>query len=160
MDIGGIIFYPMHGAGEIVKKEEKLFDGDKKVYCTVKINIKDLMLQFPEDNYELLNIRAISSKDDINKAILDASNKTFTNVGNWNKRYQYHVEKLKTGTINDLCDVVVNFHIQEEEKNLSSGERQLYHNSFNVLVSELMCVLNVDKEEAEEYLKERLKEVI
>ncbi len=160
MEIGNVIFYPMHGAGEIIKKEEKLFDGEKTVYCTVRINVKNLMLQFPEDRVDLLNIREISSLESIEKAIYESSNKNFSNDGNWNKRYQSQVDKLKTGTINDMCDVIVNFYSQEVEKSLSSGERQLYHTSFNVLTSELMYVLDSTKKEAEEFLTKKLKEVL
>ncbi len=160
MEIGKIIFYPMHGAGEIIKKEEKEFDGEQKVYCTVKINVKDLLLQFPEENVEMLNIRELSSIEEIEEAINEATKKTFSNDGNWNKRHQFHLDKLKTGTVKNLCDVMVNFYNQEVEKNLSSGERQLYHNSFNVLSSELMYILDVDKEGAQEYLNDKLKEVL
>ncbi len=160
MEIGNIIFYPMHGAGEIINKENKMFDGEKKVYCTVKINFKDLLLQFPEENVGLLNIRKISTVEEIENAISESSNKNFSNDGNWNKRHQFHIDKLKTGTVEDLCDVIVNFYSQEVEKNLSSGERQLYHTSFNVLSSELMYILDVDKDQAQAFLNEKLKEVL
>ncbi len=160
MEIGNIVFYPMHGAGEIIKKEEKLFDGEKTVYCTVKINVKNLMLQFPEDRVDLLNIREISSLEAIENALYESSTKSFSSDGNWNKRYQSNIDKLKTGSINDMCDVIVNFYSQEVEKSLSSGERQLYNTSFNVLVSELMYILDADKKETEEFLIKKIKEVL
>ncbi len=157
MNIGEKIFYPMHGAGEIVGKEGKIFDGEEVNYCTVSINIKDLQLQFPENNAELLNIRKLSAIEEIELYLKKAADIDFVNDGNWNKKYQHCLDMLKTGNIEDMCSVIVNFFIQDMDKGLSSGERQLYHTGFNVLVSEIMYILDYDKEKASNYLDEQLR---
>lgn len=160
MQVGDKIVYPMHGAGEITKIEKKEFDGELLLYCTVEMNIKELVLQFPVNRVEALGIRKLMSESDILNSLKKSSKKEHINEGNWNKRFQASLEQLKTGKIKDVTNVIIYFKEIEIEKGLSSGERQLYHNAISVLTSELMYIKDYDKEKAEKYLLKKIEEVM
>jgi CarD family transcriptional regulator len=76
---------------------------------------------------------------------------------NWNRRFKYNREKIKTGDIYELADVVRNLAIREFEKGLSTGEKQMYTRARKILASELMYALAMDEEEAEEHLTEVMR---
>lgn len=160
MEIGDRVVFPMHGAGEIIEKEKKDFDGEEVMYFTLKMNIRDLTMQFPENRIATLNIRELSTLDEILDSLEKSVEKEYTNRGNWNKRYQRHLDKLKSGDIQLITDTVVNFIFIEKRKGLSSGERQLYHNGLNLLISELMYIQDMDFDTASAFLDENIKEAL
>jgi CarD family transcriptional regulator len=77
---------------------------------------------------------------------------------NWNRRFKYNREKIKTGDIYELAEVVRNLAIREFEKGLSTGEKQMYIRARKILASELMYALGMDEEEAEDHLTEVMRE--
>ena len=76
---------------------------------------------------------------------------------NWNRRFKYNREKIKTGDIYELAEVVRNLAIREFEKGLSTGEKQMYTRARKILASELMYALGMDEEEAEDHLTEVMR---
>ena len=77
---------------------------------------------------------------------------------NWNRRFKYNREKIKTGDVFELAEVVRNLAIREMEKGLSTGEKQMYTRAKKILASEFMYALDKDEEGAEEYLDGLLEE--
>ena len=77
---------------------------------------------------------------------------------NWNRRFKHNRDKMKTGDIYELAEVVRNLAIRDFEKGLSTGEKQMFTRAKKILSSELMYALDMDEEEAEEYLDELLEE--
>jgi CarD family transcriptional regulator len=77
---------------------------------------------------------------------------------NWNRRFKFNREKIKTGDIYELAEVVRNLAIREFEKGLSTGEKQMYTRARKILASELMYALEMDEEEAEEHLTDVMRE--
>ncbi len=75
---------------------------------------------------------------------------------NWNRRFKHNRDKIKTGDIYELAEVVRNLSLRESEKGLSTGEKQMFTRSKKILASELMYALDKDEEEAENYLDELL----
>jgi CarD family transcriptional regulator len=77
---------------------------------------------------------------------------------NWNRRFKHNREKIKTGDVYELAEVVRNLAIREMEKGLSTGEKQMYTRAKKILASEFMYALDKDEEGAESYLDELLEE--
>ena len=77
---------------------------------------------------------------------------------NWNRRFKHNRDKIKTGDIYELAEVVRNLAIRECEKGLSTGEKQMFTRAKKILASELMYALEMDEEEAEEHLDDLLTE--
>ena len=75
---------------------------------------------------------------------------------NWNRRFKHNRDKIKTGDIYELSEVVRNLALREHEKGLSSGEKQMYMRTKKILASELMYALDKTESEAEAYLDELL----
>jgi CarD family transcriptional regulator len=71
---------------------------------------------------------------------------------NWNRRFKHNRDKIKTGDIYELAEVVRNLAIREAEKGLSTGEKQMFTRAKKILVSELMYALEMDEEQVEEHL--------
>ena len=77
---------------------------------------------------------------------------------NWNRRFKHNREKIKTGDVYELAEVVRNLAIREWEKGLSTGEKQMYTRAKKILASEFMYALDKDEDGAEDYLDELLEE--
>ncbi len=75
---------------------------------------------------------------------------------NWSRRYKNHVEKLKSGDIYQVAEVVRNLSIRDKDKGLSAGEKRMLNRARQILVSELTFALKVDEETAEQRLDEAL----
>ncbi len=163
MRIGSKIVYPMHGAGIVIKIEHEDFFGKEIEYCTMKVVQKDMTLKFPLERSVNLHIRDVSSLESIFAAIDNHEPEEYIYSPNWNKRYQTTLEKMKTGSPEDMATVLVNLKSLDNTKGLSSGERQLYHNAMDILASELMLIEDCDYDGAygllEKYLEESLCEI-
>ena len=76
---------------------------------------------------------------------------------NWNRRFKHNRDKMKTGDVFELAEVVRNLAIRDFEKGLSTGEKQMFTRAKKILASELMYALDMEEKEAEEYLDDLLE---
>ncbi|MDF3002413.1 MAG: CarD family transcriptional regulator [Bacillota bacterium] len=150
--IGDKIVYPMHGAGIIEEIEEKLILGESRKYYILKMPFGDMKIMIPVDSSNDNGIRAIITVDEINAVmdILSAGSSEMSN--NWNRRYRENMEKLKTGDICSVAEVVRNLMRTDREKKLSTGEKKMLSNAKQILVSEIILVKEIDPEAAEEII--------
>ncbi len=144
---GDKVVYPMHGAGVIDGIEEKEILGEKKKYYILHIPHKEMKVMIPVDNVEALGVRQIADEETFNEVIELLGGDRDKMPTNWNKRYRQNMEKMKTGDIIKVANVVKNLTLMDHEKGLSTGERKMLHNSKQILVSEL--ALSSDKKEEE-----------
>lgn len=155
--IGDKIVYPMHGAGIIHDIEEKEILGDVGSYFVLKLPIGNMRLMIPVDNYQELGLRDIVDEETIDKVLEVLGMGQTEEETNWNKRYRKNMEKIKTGDIYDVAEVVRNLYLLDNEKGLSTGEKKMFNNAKQILVSEFVLVKDIDKEEAEEFILENIK---
>lgn len=150
--IGDKIVYPMHGAGIIEEIEEKLILGESRRYYILKVPFGDMKIMIPVDSSNDIGVRSIISVDEINAVmdILSAGSSEMSN--NWNRRYRENMEKLKTGDIYSVAEVVRNLMRTDREKKLSTGEKKMLSNAKQILVSEIILVKEIDPEAAEEII--------
>ena len=150
--IGDKIVYPMHGAGIIEEIEEKLILGESRKYYILKMPFGDMKIMIPVDSSNDIGVRSIISVDEINAVmdILSAGSSEMSN--NWNRRYRENMEKLKTGDICSVAEVVRNLMRTDREKKLSTGEKKMLSNAKQILVSEIILVKEIDPEAAEEII--------
>jgi CarD family transcriptional regulator len=78
---------------------------------------------------------------------------------NWNRRFKHNRDKMKTGDIFEMAEVVRNLAQRDQEKGLSTGEKQMFSKAKRILASELMYAKNMDEDEAREFLEEVLEEI-
>ena len=154
--IGDKIVYPMHGAGEIQDIEEKKILGEIRSYYIMDVPNEDMEIMIPVDNMEDIGIRDVISRDEIDKVmdVLKAPSSEMS--GNWNHRNRENMEKLKTGDIFEVAEVVRNLVRIEREKHLSTGEKKMLANAKQILSSEIILVTGSSEEEAEQMIDEAI----
>ena len=157
-DEGDKVVYPQHGAGVVLKKESRDLLGEKRDYLTIQILHNSLTVMVPCENAGIAGLRRVIDVDEIKKVIDVLTDEVSDMPKNWNRRFKYNREKIKTGDVFELAEVVRNLAIREMEKGLSTGEKQMYTRAKKILASEFMYALDKDEDEAEEYLDELLEE--
>ena len=150
--------YPHHGAGVVLKKESKELLGESREYLTIKILHNDMTVQVPCENAGVAGLRRVIGEDDVKKVTSVLTDDVSEMPKNWNRRFKHNREKIKTGDVFELAEVVRNLAIREIEKGLSTGEKQMYTRAKKILASEFMYALDKDEEGAEEYLDGLLTE--
>ena len=155
---GDNVVYPHHGAGVVIKKESRDLMGEKRDYLTIKILHNDMTVMVPCDNAHRAGLRRVIDEDQVRRVIDVLTGEVSDMPKNWNRRFKYNREKIKTGDVYELAEVVRNLAIREWEKGLSTGEKQMYTRAKKILASEFMYALDKDEDGAEEYIDELLEE--
>ena len=150
--VGDHVVYPHHGAGKVTKKEMKELLGEKREYLTIRILHNDMTVMVPCEKAGQVGLRNIIGESAIKKVMAVLRADVSEMPKNWNRRFKYNREKIKTGDIYELSEVVRNLAIREFEKGLSTGEKQMYTRARKILASELMYALGMDEDEAESHL--------
>jgi CarD family transcriptional regulator len=157
-EIGDQVVYPHHGAGKVLKKEMKEVLGEKREYLTIKILHNDMTVMVPCCNADKAGLRRVIGEDDVKKVLSVLRDDVSQMPKNWNRRFKHNREKIKTGDVFELAEVVRNLAIRETEKGLSTGEKQMYTRAKKILASELMYALDMEEDEAETHLEELIAE--
>ena len=154
-NIGDKIVYPMHGAGTIDAIEEKDILGEKQAYYIIKMP-GEVKVMVPTVKAEEIGVRNIISKENANKVfeILEENETEMSN--NWNKRYRDNMEKMRSGNIYEVADVVRNLSFKQKEKGLSTGEKKMLNNAKQILVSELVLAEHASQEEVETLIDNKI----
>jgi len=147
--VGDKVLYPMHGAAVIRDVEQKVIDGRQIDYFVFDMLLSNMKVMVPAGNVEKVGIRPIVDKSVMPKARPENRMKRIT----WNRRYNMYIDKMKTGSIFEVADVVRTLAVQEEDKKLSTGERRLLSTAKQILLSEVMLVESVDEEKSEAWLE-------
>ena len=154
-NVGDKVVYPMHGAGIIEGIEEKDVLGEKQNYYIIKMP-GEVKVMVPTAKAADVGVRDIIDSNTASKVfkVLEA-NSTEMSM-NWNKRYRDNMEKMKSGDIYEVADVVRNLSFKQKEKGLSTGEKKMLLNAKQILVSELTLAENSKKEEIEEMVNSKI----
>ena len=155
-NIGDNIVYPMHGAGTISSIEEKEVLGEKQQYYIIKMP-GEVMVMVPTAKAEAMGVRNVIDEKSAN-SVLQVLEKDETEMSNnWNKRYRENLDKMKTGDIYEVADVVRNLSFKQKEKGtLSTGEKKMLLNAKQILVSELVLAEHSSKEEIEKLIDNKI----
>jgi CarD family transcriptional regulator, regulator of rRNA transcription len=156
--VGDKVVYPHHGAGTVVKREKKEVLGEKREYLTIKILHNDMTVNVPAENAELVGLRKVIDEEAVKKVVKYLTSGGTEMPKNWNRRFKHNRDKMKTGDIYELAEVVRNLALRDVEKGLSTGEKQMYVKAKKILASELMYAKNMTEDEALEWLEETLTE--
>ena len=156
--IGDSVVYPHHGAGQVVRKEVKEVLGERREYLTLKILHNDMTVMVPTANAALAGLRRVIDEDTVKKVLAVLQDECSEMPKNWNRRFKHNRDKIKTGDVYELAEVVRNLAIREAEKGLSTGEKQMFTRARKILASELMYALAMTAEQVEHHLDSLLLE--
>jgi CarD family transcriptional regulator len=151
--VGDKVVYPHHGAGTVVKREKREILGEKREYLTIKILHNDMTVNVPADNAERVGLRKVIDEEAVKKVLKYLTSGGTEMPKNWNRRFKHNRDKMKTGDIFELAEVVRNLALRDGEKGLSTGEKQMYVKAKKILASELMYAKNMSEDEAIEWLE-------
>ena len=154
--VGDKVVYPHHGAGTVVKKEAREVLGQKREYLTIKILHNDMTVQVPCENAEAVGLRRVIGEKEVGVVLKALTGGSTEMPKNWNRRFKHNRDKMKTGDILELAEVVRNLSLRDHEKGLSTGEKQMFVKAKKILASELMYAKTMDEDECADWLDEVL----
>src|SRR6266508_1107373 len=154
--VGDKVVYPHHGAGTVVKKEKRKVLGEEREYLTIQILHNDMTVNVPAENADRVGLRKVIDATTVEHVLKALRGSGTTMPKNWNRRFKHNRDKMKTGDIFELAEVVRNLSLRDHEKGLSTGEKQMFVKAKKILVSELMYAKGMDEEEAAEWLDDIL----
>ena len=154
-NVGDKVVYPMHGAGVIDAIEEKDILGTKQAYYILKMP-GEVKVMVPTAKAEEIGVRNIIDKDSAEKVFRVLESDETEMSMNWNKRYRDNMEKMKSGDIYKIADVVRNLSFKKKEKGLSTGEKKMLNNAKQILVSELVLTEHSTQDEIEKMVDSKI----
>ncbi|HVM11510.1 MAG TPA: CarD family transcriptional regulator [Actinomycetota bacterium] len=155
---GDKVIYPHHGAAVIEDLTEREFLGEKKKYLILRLAYGDLTLMVPVESTEEVGLRDVVSKREVRK-VMEVLRQAETRMPtNWSRRYKTNIEKIKSGDIYQVAEVVRNLSLREKEKGLSAGEKRMLAKARQILISELVFAVDQPEEKAEAMVDRVLEE--
>ena len=154
-NVGDKIVYPMHGAGTIDAIEQKDILGEKQDYYIIKMP-GEVKVMVPTDKAEEVGVRNIINKEEAAKVMSVLGQNETEMSQNWNKRYRDNMDKMKSGDVYEVADVVRNLSFKQKEKGLSTGEKKMLNNAKQILVSELVLAEHASQEEVEKLVENKI----
>ena len=155
---GETVIYPQHGACKVVsiRKEDPLNTGKAIEYLELRTVIGEMTLKVPTAKAMDVGVRPPVSPDELNDLVAVLSKPDPRVPGNWSRRFKNHQEKLKSGDVYQVAEVVRNLAARNRDASLSAAERTMYERARVNLISEISPALKVSSEEAEAYLDDAL----
>ena len=150
------IVYPMHGVGIIESIEDKVVLGEENEFYLITIVNSGMKVMIPVNNAESIGIRKIISTDDISKVMSILKKMGVEKENDWKLRYQNNIEKVKSGSIYKVSEVLRDLYRRGREKELSIMERKLYENAYQLVIHEIALAKEIDIEEAGNIISEAL----
>jgi CarD family transcriptional regulator len=139
----------MHGAGIIEAIEEREVLGEKRQYYIMAMPIGDMRVMIPLDAVEEIGLRQVIAKEEAGDVMEVLKGQKTKMSSNWNRRYRANMEKIKSGDVYLVAEVVRNLTIRDHEKGLSAGERKMLDIARQILISELVLVTGATETEIE-----------
>ena len=154
-NVGDEVVYPMHGAGTIHAIEKKNILNEEQDYYIISMP-GGVKVMVPTEKAVEIGVRNVIDKNDVSKVLNILEEDETEMSDNWNKRYRDNMDKMKSGNIYEIADVVRNLSFKQKEKGLSTGEKKMLYNAKQILVSELVFAENSTQNEVEELIDSKI----
>ena len=155
---GDTVVHPEHGAAVVEEVREKEFLGEKRKYLVLRVVYGDLTVLVPTDSTDQVGLRPCVSKNEVKKVLKVLTEDETSVAANWSRRFKNNIEKLRSGDIYQVAEVVRNLSIRERERGLSAGEKRMIQKARQILVSELTYATGGTEEKAEAMIDKVLDE--
>jgi len=155
-EVGETVVYPHHGAATITEVKIRKIKGEEKTYLKLNVTQGDLVIEVPADNVDLVGVRDVIGQDGLDQ-VFDVLRAPFTEEPtNWSRRYKANLEKLASGDVIKVSEVVRDLWRRDQDRGLSAGEKRMLAKARQILTSELALAEKVDEERAGQILDEVL----
>ncbi|HIY23552.1 MAG TPA: CarD family transcriptional regulator [Candidatus Brachybacterium merdigallinarum] len=154
--VGETVVYPHHGAALIEEVKTRTVKGEPRTYLKLRVAQGDLTIEVPADNVDLVGVRDVVDKEGLDE-VFEVLRQPFTEEPtNWSRRYKANVEKLASGDVKKVAEVVRDLWRRDQDRGLSAGEKRMLAKARQILVSELALAEKTDEVHAETILDEVL----
>ncbi|KAF0834938.1 CarD family transcriptional regulator [Ornithinibacter aureus] len=154
--VGETVVYPHHGAARIEEIKTRTIRGEEKLYLKLKVAQGDLVIEVPAENCDLVGVRDVVSKEGLDKVFEVLRTPFAEEPTNWSRRFKANLEKLASGDVIKVAEVVRDLWRRDKDRGLSAGEKRMLAKARQILVSELALAEKTDEEKAEVILDEVL----
>ncbi|MFT6397429.1 MAG: CarD family transcriptional regulator [Bradymonadia bacterium] len=154
LEVGDMVVYPAQGVAKVEGLEEKVIMDQPMRFFVLRVLDSDKKIMVPENKVGSVDIRHVISEDEVDEVfdILRERSVSFDH-GTWNRRYRAYLEKIKTGSIFEIAEVLRDLNLIKLEKNLSFGERKMLDTARRLLVQELSIAMHDSEEQVEKELE-------
>ncbi|MCG7465617.1 CarD family transcriptional regulator [Corynebacterium tuberculostearicum] len=152
--VGEVVVYPHHGAAVIEDIETREMGGEKLEYLVLHINQSDLVVRVPIKNADNVGVRDVVGKEGLEKVFSVLRDEDVEEAGNWSRRYKANQERLASGDINKVAEVVRDLWRRDQDRGLSAGEKRMLGKARTILVGELALAKPVDEKKADTMMEE------
>ncbi len=154
--VGETVVYPHHGAALVEAVETRKIKGEEKAYLVLKVAQGDLTVRVPAENVDLVGVRDVVGREGLDRVFGVLRSPQAEEPTNWSRRYKANLEKLASGDVIKVAEVVRDLHRRDGDKGLSAGEKRMLAKARHILVSELALCEKTDECAAESILDEVL----
>lgn len=154
LNVGDMVVYPAQGVARVEGLEEKTIGDIPMKFFVLRVLDSDKKIMVPENKIGTVDIRHVISEEEVDEVfdILRDRNVSFDH-GTWNRRYRAYIEKIKTGSIFEIAEVLRDLNLIKNDKNLSFGERKMLDTARRLLIQELTVAMGSSEEEVERELE-------
>lgn len=158
--VGETVVYPHHGAAKIEAIETRSIKGEDRIYLVLKVQQGDLTVRVPAANAEIVGVRDVVGQEGLDRVFEVLRAPHTEEPTNWSRRYKANGEKLASGDVNKVAEVVRDLWRREKDRGLSAGEKRMLAKARQILVSELALAEGTNEDKAELVLDEVLAEAV
>ncbi|HEX5718641.1 MAG TPA: CarD family transcriptional regulator [Thermoanaerobaculia bacterium] len=154
--VGQKVVYPNHGVSLVEKIEPGQIDGVAQVYYHLKLLGNNSRVMVPKTNLELVGLRPLCQQRDV-RALFDIlEDGNIDTYKDWKGRYKQNLDKMKTGQLVEVAEVLKNLRLVSQRKSLSFREKKMYERAKYFIVSEVAHVKNIPERESEDLVERAL----
>ncbi|MFC5434624.1 CarD family transcriptional regulator [Microbacterium suwonense] len=155
-EVGETVVYPHHGAATIIEVKDRVIKGETKKYLKLNVTQGDLIIEVPAENVDLVGVRDVIGQEGLDH-VFEVLRAPFTEEPtNWSRRYKANLEKLASGDVIKVSEVVRDLWRRDQDRGLSAGEKRMLAKARQILISELALAEKIDEDKAGELLDEVL----
>lgn len=154
---GDKILHPLHGVGIIEDITEEEILGQDRKYYIVNLTMKKMTVMVPMEQAEEIGVRKITKSHEIEEMLEILKDRKISKMpSNWNRRYKFNLDKIKTGDIKEYAEVFRNLSLKEQKKGLSMGEKKMLENVRSLIIGEIACAKNIDLKKASAFIDDAI----
>ena len=155
-EVGETVVYPHHGAATITEVKQRTVRGEEKTYLKLNVTQGDLTIEVPADNVDLVGVRDVIGREGLDRVFSVLRTPFTEEPTNWSRRYKANLEKLASGDVIKVSEVVRDLWRRDQDRGLSAGEKRMLAKARQILISELALAEKTDEERASTVLDEVL----
>jgi CarD family transcriptional regulator len=156
LSAGQKVVYPNHGVGLVEKIEPSSIDGTEQIFYHLRLLSNNSKVMVPEENLELVGLRPLCDPDDIEALFEILEDGNIDTYKDWKGRYKQNLDKMKTGRLTSVAEVLKNLRLVSQRKSLSFREKKMYERAKYFIVSEVAHVRDISERKSEQLVEEAL----